>query len=513
MNPYDEFVERLHPLEIAILNQFKTKSVFSQEELSIASGVAVPQLRTAVEWLLVKELITSDELNREEIVTLTEQGRAIAENGFPEGALIKALQATPEGIKITEVPEKAGISKESFQTAMGALKKSKTIAINAGLVTLTDAAILSNFEERLKIFKKIAQSEKLLMTDLNDAEKQEVIAGFKKRTPDKGFFKIDEKIFLQYEITKTGSELLPHLKLKETINMITPEMLASGKWRNGDIRKYNIKLNPSKLLIGKKHPYRIFLDEVRSKLTSLGFKEMTGSLVESEFWDMDALFMPQFHAARNIHDVYFLKDPKEAQKIEEPFLSAVTATHEDGGGTGSKGWGYKFDLERTKKLVMRSQGTAISARTLASKPEIPSKYFAVARCFRYDQIDATHGTDFFQVEGIAIDPNINFVKLLGLLKLFAKTIAGVDEVRFTPAYFPFTEPSVEMHARHPQLGYIELGGAGIFRTEVTHPLGIDVPVIAWGLGIDRMAMLALGINDIRQLFTHDLEFLRESKVV
>lgn len=125
----------------------------------------------------------------------------------------------------------------------------------------------------------------------------------------------------------------------------------------------------------------------------------------------------------------------------------------------------------------------------------------------------THGTDFFQSEGIVLDETINFPKLLGLLNLFAKEIAKAKKTKFTPAYFPFTEPSVELHVEHPVLGWIELGGAGIFRPEVTAPLGIDVPVIAWGLGIDRMAMVSLGINDIRQLFSHDMNFIRNSKAV
>jgi phenylalanyl-tRNA synthetase alpha chain len=155
----------------------------------------------------------------------------------------------------------------------------------------------------------------------------------------------------------------------------------------------------------------------------------------------------------------------------------------------------------------------VSARTLGGKPKVPGKYFSIARCFRYDQVDATHAPDFFQVEGIVLGPDIHFRTLLGLLTLFAKEVARADEIKFLPAYFPFTEPSVEMHVRHPQLGWMELGGAGLFRPEVTGPLGVNVPVIAWGLGLDRMAMVALGISDIRDLFSSDLGFIREKQIV
>ncbi|WDT78997.1 MAG: phenylalanine--tRNA ligase subunit alpha [Candidatus Manganitrophus sp.] len=276
-------------------------------------------------------------------------------------------------------------------------------------------------------------------------------------------------------------------------------------------RKYNIQLPPPRIVGGRKHPYRSFLDQVKQKFISMGFEEMRGPLVESEFWDMDALYMPQFHPAREIHDVYFVEGIDK--RIPEKVVARVADAHRNGGETGSRGWRYPFDVQRTRRLVLRSQGTAVSARTLGGKPKIPGKYFSIARCFRYDQVDATHAPDFFQVEGIVLGQEIHFRTLLGLLTLFAKEVARAEEIKFLPAYFPFTEPSVEMHVRHPKLGWMELGGAGLFRPEVTKPLGVDVPVIAWGLGLDRMAMVALGISDIRDLFSPDLGLIREKRTV
>ena len=136
----------------------------------------------------------------------------------------------------------------------------------------------------------------------------------------------------------------------------------------------------------------------------------------------------------------------------------------------------------------------------------------MARCFRYDVIDATHLPDFNQTGGFVIGEGLNIKHLFGLLKMFGEEFAETDQIKIVPGYFPFTEPSAELHAKHPELGWVELAGSGIFRPEMLKPLGIDVPVIAWGVGLDRLAMFKLGIKDIRDLFSHDLTFLRNSRL-
>ena len=142
---------------------------------------------------------------------------------------------------------------------------------------------------------------------------------------------------------------------------------------------------------------------------------------------------------------------------------------------------------------------------------MPGKYFGIVRCFRYDKVDATHLSDFYQTEGIVLGNDVNLKTLLGFLKMFATEIAGATDVKYVPGYFPFTEPSIEVHIKHPVLGWFELGGSGIFRPEVTKAMGVDVPVLAWGIGIDRMALMALGLNDLRELFSDDIEQVRLRK--
>lgn len=264
---------------------------------------------------------------------------------------------------------------------------------------------------------------------------------------------------------------------------------------------------------GKHQPYNEFLSWVRSKMISLGFKEMGGPYIEMEFWNFDALFQAQNHPSRDWTQTYMISHPKKGFLPDSKLVSRVKAAHENGGKTGSTGWGYKWDPEKASQLMPRAHTTGCSARQLAAGVDIPGKYFTIGRCYRPDVIDATHGVEFNQMEGIVIDPSLTFKEMLGLLKTFAVEIAGADKVRFYTDYYPFTEPSVQMSAKHHEMGWIEFAGAGIFRPELTIPLGIKDPVLAWGIGVDRLAMFKLGINDIRELFSRNIDWLRERKVI
>ncbi|MBY9002028.1 MAG: phenylalanine--tRNA ligase subunit alpha, partial [Candidatus Heimdallarchaeota archaeon] len=217
------------------------------------------------------------------------------------------------------------------------------------------------------------------------------------------------------------------------------------------------------------------------------------------------------HPAREWSDVYRVTNPKHGTLPDQNHVKLVQQVHEDGYDTGSKGWRYKWSPEKSARLVLRAQGTSVSARTLVDLP-VPSKYFSISRCFRPDAVDVTHLSEFNQVEGIVADPSITFRDLLGILETFALDIAETDKFVFKPDYYPFTEPSVELSVIDPNLGSVEFGGAGIFRPEVTRPFKIDVPVIAWGLGIDRLFMVKYGIADIRELFSQKLEWLRSAKM-
>jgi phenylalanyl-tRNA synthetase alpha chain len=141
----------------------------------------------------------------------------------------------------------------------------------------------------------------------------------------------------------------------------------------------------------------------------------------------------------------------------------------------------------------------------------PRKVFCIGKVFRRESMDATHLPEFIQIDGIIIDENASLATLFGTLTEFYRKM-GAREVRFRPSYFPYTEPSVEVFAHLGRLGWVEMGGAGVFRQEVTKPLGCPTRVLAWGLGLERLAMMRFDVTDIRNLYWADINWLREAKL-
>jgi len=526
-------VKNLHPLEVRILLSYKKGDELTIEKVEQELGFKQGNGNQALSWLAGKGLIT--EIRREAAIyyEMTELGREWKEKGSPEERIIKLVKTKPGALKLPDIAGELNMENKDIGSAFGSLSKAGVLAMDGDKNVVVSKnnepehfAILRGLLE--KGFTASANGQGAIPESaLNEAEKRVMSGIAKKRgAADAPFRQIDrETVYFGFTAAENGrvpaEEAANALKAAgitgDEIGSLTQSMLEDGSWKGKTFRSYNVKTPPVRLTPGRSNPYAKFLENVKDKLTSLGFEEFDGPLVETEFWNSDALFMPQFHSARDIHDAYSIagntKDGvARAKSIDEPWLSNVASAHENGGATGSRGWNYSFDRDFTKRLILRSQGTVLSAKQLPTA-KIPGKYFGIARCFRYDRVDATHLPDFYQTEGIVLGENVNLRTLLGMLEMFAREVAGAKEVKYVPGYFPFTEPSVEVHIKHPVLGWFELGGSGIFRPEVTASLlpgklSIDVPVAAWGIGIDRMALMALGLNDLRELFSHDIENVR-----
>lgn len=509
-------IKNLHPLEIKVLLKYGKNDELTSEKLQKELSYKEGHCNQAFSWLSGKELLSEIRRTPHTFYEITETGKTLAKIGLPETRIINFVKEN--GAKtLPEIATALAIDSKDVGSSFGQLSKDGVLKMNAEKkAEYTGKDIPERLSVAASLIEKAAASEngQLDRAELTGAEIDVIGTLAKKRGAADSPFKIIERETVAYKLNEAFEKVVEGLKKAgitgNEIGEVTPKMLASGEWKNGAFRGYNISIPPARIIPGRTNPYVQFLESVKDKLCSLGFQEFDGPLVETEFWNGDALFMPQFHAARDIHDVYRIKNPTHCKEIEEPYLSNVAKAHKNGDGTGSRGWNYEFDHEFTKRLVLRSQGTVLSAHQL-HKAEIPGKYFGIARCFRYDKVDATHLSDFYQTEGIVVGKDVNLRTLLGFLEMFAKEIAGATEVKYVPGYFPFTEPSVEVHIKHPVLGWFELGGAGIFRPEVTKPMGINEPVLAWGMGIDRMALMALGLNDLRELFSENIEEVRLRK--
>ncbi len=256
---------------------------------------------------------------------------------------------------------------------------------------------------------------------------------------------------------------------------------------------------------GKNHPITKITNRMKAIMSELGFEEMEGSIIESSFWNFDALFQPQDHPARELADTFYLKGdaPLPADKA---LVERVKKAHENG-------WKYGWDPKEASKAVLRTHTTALSARYVASiKDGRPRKYFAIGRVFRNEATDYKHLAEFHQLEGIIVWEGAKFTDLLGILKEFYRKL-GFEKIRFRPSFFPYTEPSLEIEVYfEKRKQWMELGGAGIFRPEVSIPLAGVYPVLAWGLSLERPLMLNMDIEDIRTPYKNDVDFLKSARV-
>ena len=297
-----------------------------------------------------------------------------------------------------------------------------------------------------------------------------------------------------------------------SVSKLTADMIASGAWRRASLKPYNVEAEPPRIYPAMLHFLQEFIEELRDIMREMGFREVQGPLVELELFNFDLLFQAQDHPAREVHDTLRPDLPPAdlAGGLEE-LASRAKSVHE-------RGWAnvkYEWRSEVAARRVLRSQMTSVSARILSGvalggQPRPPIRFFSLGRVFRRESIDSRHLPEFHQLDGIEGWEGYTFRDLLGTLAEIGERL-GLRLI-FKPAYFPFTEPSVEGYARLPNGSLMELFGAGLFRPEVLEMAGIDYPVGAWGMGVERLAAAYYGVSDIRELYERDVTKLRERRV-
>ncbi len=494
----ESIINSLSTIERAII-PYLSKNIGKIIELS---GLDKTSVLRAIMFLENKGILKT---KQEEIQTIVLgiNGILYKKNHLPERRLIQTIENN-QGKNLQEIAIKSNLSENEFRAALGALKEKALIEIKDGKIRISakNEEIIKKMPEEI-LLEKIPFPEK----NLNSEER----ALTKKLLARKNILEIESEKIVSFELTELGREISGKNIENNLIEEVTSNMIKEGVGSK-KFRKYDLSVRVPEINGGSIHYVNQAMEYAKKIWTDMGFKEMSGSMTETSFWNFDSLFTPQDHPAREMQDTFFIKGIS-GKLPEKSLVEKVKKTHETG-IEGSKGWKYEWSEEEAKKVVLRTHTTCLSARAIAGikKENLPAKFFAIGKVFRNETLDWSHLFDFYQTEGIVIDKNVNLVQLLGYLKEFYKKM-GFEKIRFRPSYFPYTEPSVEIEIFHPgKQKWLELGGAGIFRPEVTEPLiGKDFRVIAWGQGFERILIDYYKITDLREMYSNDIKKLRESK--
>ncbi|MBR9676861.1 phenylalanine--tRNA ligase subunit alpha [Candidatus Woesearchaeota archaeon] len=504
-----KIVDSLNQLERTVLPIIKNNTAF--EELLEKSHLQEVELQRALQWLENKKLI-SGALQTNELLELDENGKKYRKGGLPEKKFLQTIKN--DSLTYDQLIKKSKLEKQEISACIGLLKQKAAIQVTKEkepLFTITTAGkallLKNSLEEEL-----LQEHYPLNVKDLKP-EQQFAYENLIKR---KNMLKTIIQKKRSYTLTSLGKKATQtKLSSKNIINSLTSKELKSGSWKNKKFRRYDVTINVPAIHGGKRHFVNQATEYIKKIWIEMGFVEMTGDLVQSAFWNLDTLFVPQDHPARAMQDSFYIKNPKKAKLPE--WHKKIKEVHENGADTGSSGWGTPWSSEIASENMLRTHTTVLSSQFLRKIHDgeytMPAKFFSVNKVFRNEALDWKHLFEFNQVEGIVVDPNGNLEQLKGYLAEFFGKM-GFKKIRMKPAHFPYTEPSVEVEGYNEiKKEWVELTGAGIFRPEMTKPLlGVEVPVLAWGIGMERVIMEYFNIVDIRDLYYNDLKQLREMKI-
>ena len=453
-----------HDIEKKIINSLKENPIQTPETLENSTQLSPDQIRRGIEWLKLKDLAIVDE-SKSSVLRLGKNGLDSFEKGLPERRLLNLIKSGPK--KLSEIQKELGFV---FGPAIGLCRK------NNWIETSSDQIILKTIPSELP-------GEKSLQLIGNN------------KLPKEQTDKIDLS-----ELLKRPDFILEDIIKNKKISLTQSAKSLDVSNISGAI---DVEAEVPEVFVARTHPLKDTIDEIREIFVTLGFSEILGNMTQSSFWNFDALFTPQDHPARELQDTFFL-DGISAKKIANPEqIRKVSDSHK-------KNWRYQWDINEARKMVLRTHTTCVTIKHLAENKPDEARIFSLGRVFRNEKVSYKHLVEFNQIEGIVVGKDANLRNLMGIQREFYKRI-GITKIKFWPTFFPYTEPSLQTMVYNEKLGkWIELFGMGIFRPEVTKPLGITKPVLAWGGGIERIAMLKYDLDDVREFYNNKLGWLRSA---
>lgn len=480
-------------------------------DLAAALGLDQSPVAAACAELADRGLVSIQESKDTEI-SLGAQGQPYINAPLPERVVVRVLTEQGGRCKLTDVPNHCELNAGQVGQSLRWLKTRGWADKQGDLLVLTEAGRAAGDQQQPDelLLARLGQVEQIMAGGLRAAGFP-VDAAVKLLANRTGFLKLKERTARHVALTDAGRGLLAQgVQGRRKVTQLTPELLADGGWRAVELQPYDVTLAAKKLYPGKEHPFQRTLDRVRRVFLEMGFTEFVSPWVESSFWDFDALFQPQDHPARDMQDTFYVARPDRCRLPDDAFVERVRATHEDGGDTGSTGWQYQWSRDLAQRPVLRTHTTATTIRALAQHAQgQPGKYFVIGPVFRRETADYKHLPVFHQVDGIIVDRHASLATLIGTLTAFYAKM-GFPKVKVNPSFFPYTEPSAEVLLYlESRRDWVEMGGSGIFRPEVTLPVGITDRVLAWGLGLERLAMFVHDVQSIGELFFATMPWLRE----
>ncbi|WP_440766347.1 phenylalanine--tRNA ligase subunit alpha [Natronorubrum sp. DTA7] len=500
--------------QVAVLEAASADEAASVDALAAATNLPPETVTGAVFELEEAGLVAVAE-RVDETIALTDEGVEYADEQLPEVRLYEAAlgaDGDSDPVQMGRVIGASGLEGPQVDIALSNYARKGYGVIDSGEITADPDADPSADAEANAL-------ETLSGTDDAAVESVDVDEGTLEGLERRGLLERTESTVREVTLTERAvTELMAGLETAETVGQVTPELLTSGEWAEVEFAEYNVEADAEQFEGGKVHILRQMSERVKDVLVGMGFQEMDGPHADADFWINDCLFMPQDHPARTHWDRFALERPTHIDDLPEDLVERVERAHREGIGDDSEGYHSPWDEDFARALALRGHTTSLSTRYLSGTEigeiEPPARFFSVEKAYRNDTLDATHLLEFYQIEGWVMAEDLSVRDLMGTFEEFYAQF-GIEDIQFKPHYNPYTEPSFELFGTHPTTGeLIEIGNSGIFREEMLEPLGVDCDVMAWGLALERLAMLTTGAEDIRDLHgtLADLEFLRNAEV-
>ena len=499
---------RLPDSQVAVLEAASATDERTIEQLSEATGLK-PETVTGAAFDLEDAGLVAVSATESVSYTVTEEGEAYAEAGLPEVRLYRAAVdagAVDDPVSMGEVIGAADLDGPAVDIALANYARKGYGEVESGRITADPDADPVADDEATALDALISGA---VATD------EDALAELDRR----GLVERSERAVRSVTLTDEGvTALMEGVEAAETVDRLTPELLASGEWDDVEFTAYNVEADAPETRGGKVHILRQTAERVKDTLVGMGFREMDGPHADSEFWINDCLFMPQDHPARTHWDQFGL-DVAPMGDIPADLLERVRSAHLEGVGPDGDGYHSPWTEDVAREIDLRGHTTSLSMRYLSGHEigelDPPERFFSVEKVYRNDTLDPTHLLEFFQIEGWVMAEDLSVRDLMGTFEEFYEQF-GITDLQFKPHYNPYTEPSFELFGTHPETGeLIEIGNSGMFREEVLRPLGVDCDVMAWGLALERLLMLMYGFDDIRDVHGTlcDLDLLRETEVL